>query len=54
VGAAERPVRGVSRQKIKAGQMDYIDVHLSHVAQTADESFLGAVNFAIVEAVGIT
>jgi hypothetical protein len=54
VGAAERPVRGVSRQKIKAGQMDCIDVHLPHVAQTADESFLGALNFAIVEAVGIT
>ena len=54
VGAAERPVRGVSRQKIKAGQIDYIDVHLSHVAQTADESFVGALNFAIVEAVGIT
>jgi hypothetical protein len=54
VGAAARPVRGVSRQKIKAGQTDYIDVDPSHVAQTADESFLGALNFAIVEAVGTT
>jgi succinyl-CoA:acetate CoA-transferase len=44
----------VSRQKINAGQMDYIDVHLSHVAQMASEGFLGPLDFAIVEVVGIT
>jgi len=44
----------VSRQKINAGQMDYIDVHLSHVAQMATEGFLGQLDWAIVEAAGIT
>ncbi len=44
----------VSREKINAGQMDYIDVHLSHVAQMVTAGFLGPLDFAIVEAVGIT
>jgi len=44
----------VSREKINSGQMDYIDVHLSHVAQMVTEGFLGQLDFAIVEVVGIT
>jgi succinyl-CoA:acetate CoA-transferase len=44
----------VSRQKINAGQMDYIDVHLSHVAQMAWEGFLGPLDVAVVEVSGIT
>jgi succinyl-CoA:acetate CoA-transferase len=44
----------VSREKINTGQMDYIDVHLSHVAQMATEGFLGPLDFAIVEVAGIT
>src|SRR3954471_22403337 len=43
----------VSRQKINAGQMDYIDVHLSHVAQMAWEGFLGPLDVAVVEVSGI-
>jgi succinyl-CoA:acetate CoA-transferase len=44
----------VSREKINSGQMDYIDVHLSHVAQMVTEGFLGPLDFAIVEGVGFT
>ncbi len=43
----------VSRQKINAGQMDYIDVHLSHVAQLAWQGFLGPLDVALVEVSGI-
>jgi succinyl-CoA:acetate CoA-transferase len=43
----------VSRQKINAGQMDYIDVHLSHVAQLAWQGFLGPLDVAVVEVSGI-
>jgi succinyl-CoA:acetate CoA-transferase len=44
----------VSRQKINSGEMDYIDVHLSHVAQLAWEGFLGHLDVAVVEVSGIT
>ena len=44
----------ISREKINSGQMDYIDVHLSHVAQMVTEGFLGPLDFAIIEAVGFT
>ncbi|MDN5790105.1 MAG: acetyl-CoA hydrolase/transferase family protein [Micrococcales bacterium] len=44
----------VSRAKINAGRMDYIDVHLSHVAQMAWEGFLGPLGVALVEIAGIT
>src|SRR3954465_6799579 len=44
----------VSRQKINAGQMDYIDVHLSHVAQLAWQGFLGPLDVALIEVSGIT
>src|SRR3954452_1772736 len=44
----------VSREKINLGQMDYIDVHLSHVAQLAWEGFLGPLDVAVVEVSGIT
>jgi succinyl-CoA:acetate CoA-transferase len=43
----------VSRQKINAGEMDYIDVHLSHVAQLAWQGFLGPLDVALVEVSGI-
>lgn len=39
----------VSRQKINDGLMEYIDVHLSHVAQMAWEGFLGTLDVALVE-----
>ena len=43
----------VSRAKINAGTMEYIDVHLSHVAQMAWEGFLGKLDVALVEVTGI-
>jgi succinyl-CoA:acetate CoA-transferase len=44
----------VSRAKINAGEMDYVDVHLSHVAQMAWEGFLGHLDVAVIEVAGIT
>src|SRR3954466_9828195 len=44
----------VSRDKINRGLMEYIDVHLSHVAQLAWEGFLGPLDVAVVEVSGIT
>jgi len=44
----------VSRQKINDGLMEYIDVHLSHVAQLAWQGFLGKLDVALVEVSGIT
>ncbi|XVX21149.1 acetyl-CoA hydrolase/transferase family protein [Actinomycetota bacterium] len=44
----------VSRAKINAGTMEYIDVHLSHVAQMTWEGFLGKLNVALIEVTGIT
>ena len=44
----------ISRAKINAGTMEYIDVHLSHVAQMAWEGFLGKLDIALVEVAGIT
>jgi succinyl-CoA:acetate CoA-transferase len=44
----------ISRDKINSGHMDYIDVHLSHVARMVTEGFLGPLDFAVVEAVGVT
>ncbi|MGY1661835.1 acetyl-CoA hydrolase/transferase family protein [Geodermatophilus sp. SYSU D00705] len=44
----------VSREKINAGLMEYIDVHLSHVAQMAWMGFLGPLDVAVVEVSGIT
>ena len=44
----------VSRKKINEGSMEYIDVHLSHVAQLAWEGFLGPLDVAVVEVSGIT
>lgn len=44
----------VSRAKINAGQMDYLDVHLSHVAQMVWEGFFGHLDIALIEVAGIT
>jgi succinyl-CoA:acetate CoA-transferase len=41
------------RARINAGQMDYIDIHLSHVAQFVWFGFLGKLNVAVVEVTGI-
>jgi succinyl-CoA:acetate CoA-transferase len=44
----------VSRQKINDGLMEYIDVHLSHVAQMVWQGFLGHLDVALIEVSGIT
>jgi len=42
------------RARINAGQMEYIDIHLSHVAQFVWAGFLGKLDTAVVEIAGIT
>ncbi len=44
----------ISRAKINAGEMEYVDVHLSHVAQMVWEGFFGHLDIALVEVAGIT
>ncbi|MDO4239856.1 acetyl-CoA hydrolase/transferase family protein [Micrococcus sp.] len=41
------------RAKINAGAMEYIDTHLSHLAQTVWEGFYGHMDVAVVEISGI-
>jgi succinyl-CoA:acetate CoA-transferase len=41
------------RRRINAGRMEYIDIHLSHVAQHVWFGFLGKLDIAIVEVAGI-
>ncbi|WP_036220353.1 acetyl-CoA hydrolase/transferase family protein [Marinobacter sp. ES-1] len=42
------------RQKINEGKMEYMDIHLSHVAQHAWSGFFGKLDIAVIEVVGIT
>jgi succinyl-CoA:acetate CoA-transferase len=44
----------VSRAKINAGLVDYLDLHLSHVAQMVWEGAFGHLDAAVVEVTGIT
>ncbi len=41
------------RKRINDGDLDYMDIHLSHVAQHTWFGFYGGINIAIVEVVGI-
>ncbi|HEX2987125.1 MAG TPA: acetyl-CoA hydrolase/transferase C-terminal domain-containing protein [Chloroflexota bacterium] len=41
------------RERINSGRMEYIDIHLSHVAQYAWFGFLGKLDFAVIEVAGI-
>ena len=41
------------RERINAGTMDYIDIHLSHVAQHTWFGFFGKIDVAVVEVAGI-
>ena len=43
----------VCRERINAGRMEYIDIHLSHVAQYVWFGFLGKLNVAVVEVAAI-
>lgn len=42
------------RRRINDGEMEYMDIHLSHVAQHAWFGFYGKIDLAIVEVVGVT
>jgi succinyl-CoA:acetate CoA-transferase len=43
-----------ARKAINAGEIDFIDMHLSHVAQHAWFGFLGPMSVAVIEVLGIT
>ncbi|GAA4749148.1 acetyl-CoA hydrolase/transferase family protein [Gordonia alkaliphila] len=43
-----------ARRRINNGQMDYVDIHLSHVAQQVWQGYYGHVDIAVVEVAGIT
>jgi succinyl-CoA:acetate CoA-transferase len=42
-----------ARQRINAGTLDYIDIHLSHVAQHVWFGFYGDIDTTVVEVAGI-
>ena len=44
----------IARTAVNAGEIDFIDMHLSHVAQHAWFGFLGHMDVAVVEVLGIT
>jgi len=44
----------IARQKINAGAIEFIDMHLSHVAQHAWFGFLGRMDVAVIEVLGVT
>src|ERR1700693_4862183 len=37
-----------TRKRINAGEMDYMDIHLSHVAQFVEYGFLGKLDVALI------
>ncbi|MGP3707853.1 acetyl-CoA hydrolase/transferase family protein [Gordonia paraffinivorans] len=43
-----------ARKKINEGRMDYVDIHLSHVAQQVWTGYYGTVDVAVVEVSGVT
>lgn len=43
-----------ARRSINTGRMDYVDIHLSHVAQQVWEGYYGNVDVAVVEVAGVT
>jgi succinyl-CoA:acetate CoA-transferase len=42
-----------TRKRINAGEMDYMDIHLSHVAQHVEYGFLGKMDWALIEVTAI-
>ena len=42
-----------TRKRINAGEMDYMDIHLGHVAQYVEYGFLGKMDWALVEVTAI-
>lgn len=47
------PVDPTVRKEINEGRMQYVDIHLSHVAQYVWFGFLGHLDVAVVEVAGI-
>jgi succinyl-CoA:acetate CoA-transferase len=41
------------RKRINAGEMEYLDIHLGHVAQFVRFGFLGKLDIALVEVIGV-
>ncbi|MCS4505438.1 acetyl-CoA hydrolase/transferase family protein [Arhodomonas aquaeolei] len=41
------------RERVNAGELEYIDMHLSHVAQHAWFGYFGEIDVAVIEVVGI-
>ena len=42
-----------TRKRINAGEMEYMDIHLSHVAQFVEYGFLGKMNVALIEVAAV-
>lgn len=42
------------RRQINRQEVEYVDMHLSHVSQTVEAGFFGKVDFAVIEATQIT
>ena len=42
-----------TRKRINAGEMEYMDVHLSHVAQFVEYGFLGKMDVALIEVAAV-
>jgi succinyl-CoA:acetate CoA-transferase len=42
-----------TRKRINAGEMEYMDIHLSHVAQFVEYGFLGKLNLALIEVTAV-
>ena len=43
----------ITRKLINAGEMQYMDIHLSHVAQFVEYGFLGKLDLALIEVTAI-
>ena len=43
----------ITRKLINAGEMQYIDIHLSHVAQLVEYGFMGKLDLAIIEVTAV-
>ena len=42
-----------TRKRINAGEMEYMDIHLSHVAQFVEYGFLGKLDIALIEVTAV-
>ena len=47
------PSHPETRKRINSGEMDYMDIHLSHVAQFVEYGFLGKLDVALIEVAAV-